>query len=183
MKIAAVVAFFFAALTFTVVENRTGAAKKSPAKPETPAAPVEPAAPEKEAPARAQYAPNVAGNWAGTWESIKNKGHGGTVNCNAVQKSENEWAAVILAEYGPEMKFNIDLKGVCEEGKVIFDGRLDLGEEQGVYTWNGTATANEFSGEYKGPGENGVFKMARAKATSAIAEPARTQSVVLDMKP
>jgi len=48
--------------------------------------------------------PNVAGRWSGTWESIANKGHGGTVSCDAVKKVKNEWDAVILAEYGPETK-------------------------------------------------------------------------------
>jgi len=52
-------------------------------------------------PAPEQYAPNVAGNWSGTWESIKKSGNGGTVNCDAVQKiREQKWSAVILAEYG-----------------------------------------------------------------------------------
>jgi len=57
------------------------------------------------------------------------------------------------------MKFNIDMNGVCEDGKVIFDGKLDLGEEQGVYTWNGTATPTEFSACTKGrAGERACFK-------------------------
>jgi len=178
MKIVAVVIALFAALTFSVVENRTGAAKRTPARPETPP---EPAEPEKDDATPARFAPNVAGTWTGTWESIKNPGNGGSVNCNAVQKSDTKWTAVILAEYGPEMKFNIDMNGVCEDGKVIFDGKLDLGEEQGVYTWNGTATASEFSGEYKGPGENGVFKMVRGK-TAETADPLKTPTVVLDVK-
>ena len=185
MKIIALIGMLFAALTVTVVEQRAGAAKVSPKTQQTPTE-TEPADPKKDAPPApdptpVQYAPNVAGTWTGTWESIKNPGNGGSVNCNAVQKSDTKWTAVILAEYGPEMKFNIDMNGVCEDGKVIFDGKLDLGEEQGVYTWNGTATPTEFSGEYKGPGENGVFKMVRGKAVAAPAD-AKTPSVVLDVK-
>jgi len=104
------------------------------------------------------------------------------LNCDAVQKSENKWSAVILAEYGPEMKFNIDMNGVCEDGKVIFDGKLDLGEEQGVYTWNGTATPTEIFGACtKGRAKNGVFKMVRGKA-AATSEPLKTPTVVLDVK-
>jgi len=185
MKIIALIGMLFAALTVTVVEQRAGASKVSPKTQQVPTE-TEPADPKKDtppAPTSVQYAPNVAGTWTGTWESIKNPGNGGSVNCNAVQKTENKWSAVILAEYGPEMKFNIDMNGVCEDGKVIFDGKLDLGEEQGVYTWNGTATASEFSGEYKGPGENGVFKMVRGKAAAAaVADPLKTPTVVLDVK-
>ena len=179
MKIFALIGMFFAALTITVVEKRA-AAKQEPQKPTAPA-PIEPRK-DDVPPAQAKYAPNVAGKWTGSWESIKNKGNGGAVNCDAVEKSENEWAAVILAEYGPEMKFNISLSGVREEDKVVFDGKLDLGEEQGVYTWEGIATATEFSGTYKGPGENGVFKMTRVKATAVSAQPVSTPTVVLDVK-
>lgn len=122
---------------------------------------------EKAKPIKHDASPNVAGRWSGTWESIANKGHGGTVSCDAVKKFDNEWDAVILAEYGPETKFNIDLKGVTEKGKVVFGGTLNLGEEQGIYTWSGTATASVFSGEYKGPGENGVFTMTRVTSVSS----------------
>ncbi len=167
MKILALVGVLFAAIMITVVETRAGVGKPMPETPKNPETPT--IAPQKDTPApvRGKIAPNVAGRWAGTWESIRNKGHGGTVSCDALEKSENEWTAVIYAEYGPEMKFNIDLKGICEDGKVVFDGKLDLGEEQGIYTWTGAATAAEFSGSYKGPGENGIFKMTRAKATAA----------------
>src|SRR5437667_9108150 len=82
--------------------------------------------------------PQIAGKWVGKWESIKNKGNEGTVVCEAVQKSKDEWTAVIHAEYGPEMKFNIDLKGTWDGKRIRFEGKLDLGEkEAGIFTWTG----------------------------------------------
>lgn len=183
MKLFALLGILIAALTVTVMEKKAAHEFPTPA----PQLPATSSAPKSEAPPATpklapKFTPNVAGKWAGTWESIKNKGNGGTVSCDAVMKGDNEWAAVILAEYGPEMKFNINLNGVCEENKVVFDGKLDLGEEQGVYTWSGSASADEFSGAYKGPGENGVFKMTRVKASAPKAEAASTPTVAVDVK-
>jgi hypothetical protein len=126
-------------------------------------------APKKSAPPEI-VRPQIEGKWVGKWESIKNKGHEGTVVCEAIHKSKDEWTAVIHAEYGPEMKFNIDLKGVWDGKRIRFEGELDLGEkEAGIFTWTGWATDSKFSGEYQGPGENGVFSMTRVDPV--IAEP------------
>jgi len=106
--------------------------------------------------------PNVSGKWVGTWESTKNKGHGGGLSCEATEKSKNEWEAVFTAEYGKTSSYNVNLKGKAEEGKVVFGGKVDLGEKGGgVFNWTGRATATEFTGEYEGGGDTGSFKMAR----------------------
>jgi hypothetical protein len=105
--------------------------------------------------------PSVAGSWTGSWESTKNKGHGGGLSCVATEKSKNEWEAVFTAEYGKTSSYNVNLKGKPDGEKVVFGGKVDLGEKSGVYTWTGRATATEFTGEYEGGGDSGTFKMTR----------------------
>lgn len=109
-----------------------------------------------------KQAPNVAGKWSGTWESSKNKGHGGGLSCEAAEKNKNEWEAVFTAEYGKTSTYNVNLKGKPEDGKVVFGGKVDLGKDHGgEFTWTGRATATEFTGEYEGGGDIGSFKMKR----------------------
>jgi len=95
-------------------------------------------------------APSVAGKWVGTWKSTKNKGHGGGLSCEAVEKAKNEWEAVFTAEYGKTSSYNVNLKGKPEGDKVVFGGKVDLGEKGGgVFNWTGRANATEFTGEYE----------------------------------
>jgi len=131
--------------------------------------------PEKAKPAKVMKAPNVAGKWTGTWESTKQKGHGGGLSCEATEKSKNEWEAVFTAEYGKTSKYNVNLKGKPEDGKVVFGGKVDLGEKSGgVFIWTGRASEKEFTGEYEGGGDTGSFKMTRKSDKSGRASPVRT---------
>jgi len=85
-----------------------------------------------------------------------------------VKKVKNEWDAVILAEYGPETKFNIDLKGTATKGKVVFGGTLNLGEEQGIFHLVGDGDGERFfRASTKGRAKNGVFRMTRVDSAMA----------------
>lgn len=118
--------------------------------------------PKEEKSVKADKDLNVSGKWVGTWESTKNKGHGGGLSCDATEKAKNEWEAVFTAEFGKTKKYNVNLKGKREGDKVVFGGKVDLGKDDGgVFTWTGRATEKEFTGEYEGGGDAGSFKMAR----------------------
>ena len=135
----------------------------SAAENETPEKQAQPASAEA---AKPDAAAKFAGKWVGTWESVANIGHGGKLTCVTIAKTNEEWEAVVVAEYseiddGPSDKFTVNLKGISKGDDVVFNGKLDLDEQGGLFTWTGSATGNEFKGEYKGPGENGAFKMVR----------------------
>ena len=64
------------------------------------APPVSP--PKEEAPApkpnanASPAAPQVTGKWMGTWESAGHKGHGGGLNCEAIEAGPQKWAAMFM---------------------------------------------------------------------------------------
>jgi hypothetical protein len=118
-----------------------------------------PAPVESTAPA----APQVAGKWIGTWESIGHKGHGGGLRCEATEAGAGKWEAVFTAEYGPTKSYNVKLEGKLSGAAVLFGGKVDLGRgDGGVFTWTGEATQTAFKGKYEGGGDTGSFQMVRA---------------------
>ena len=127
------------------------------------------AAPKEEAPApkpsatASPAAPQVTGKWMGTWESAGHKGHGGGLNCEAIEAGPQKWAATFTASYGPTKSYQVKLEGKLVDGAVIFGGTVDLGKaDGGNFTWTGKATATAFTGKYEGGGDTGTFAMVRA---------------------
>ena len=108
--------------------------------------------------------PQVAGKWAGRWESGGHPGHGGGLRCEATEAGAQKWAAVFTAEFGATKPYEVKLEGKPGDNAVLFGGKIDLGvKDGGVFTWTGSATAMEFLGKYEGGGDTGTFKMSRAK--------------------
>ena len=107
--------------------------------------------------------PLVTGKWEGTWKSSKS-GHGGGLQCTAVETGKDMWKATFVAQYGQEATYSIEMIGQREGPTVLFEGDVDLGEKDGgVYHWTGRATANEFVGEYSSSNDSGGFRMQRPR--------------------
>ena len=108
--------------------------------------------------------PSLTGEWSGHWTDTRPEyaKSGGDFSCVAIQKSENVWTCTF--KLGKTRQWVVELKGKRVDGKLTFGGTTDLGSVQGLYTWKGVLSDEGFSGEYFGPDEQGVFKMARTKA-------------------
>ena len=117
-----------------------------------------------------QAAPEITGNWVGTWSSY-NPARATTPpkeQCAklsaAIARKGEIWEAVFEGDCGRPYKYTITMEGRLVGGVVMFKGSADLGaRDGGVYDWIGRASGDEFVGFYTSAGYTGVFSMSRAK--------------------
>jgi len=115
-------------------------------------------------------APDVVGDWAGTWSSYNPaKGADAPKQLCAkldakVVKEGDVWKATFTGDCGRPYKYTITMEG-RQAGKVVmFKGSADLGpRDGGVYDWIGRATDQEFVGFFTSSGYTGVFSLSRSK--------------------
>ena len=117
-----------------------------------------------------ENAPNVTGEWTGTWSSY-NPAQGAVppkeqcrrLDCKIV-KNGDIWQATFEGDCGRPYKYTITMEGRQAGKVVLFKGTTDLGpKDGGVYDWIGRATENEFVGFYTSAGYTGVFSLSRPK--------------------
>jgi opacity protein-like surface antigen len=111
--------------------------------------------------ASAPVAVNLAGSWSGTWSDPRPgyNGSGGSFTGTLAQHGEATWAGQF--SLGKSKTFDVELKGQQAGGKVEFDTTVNLGKAYGIYVIKGSATSDELTGSYSGPGESGTFRMKR----------------------
>jgi hypothetical protein len=115
-------------------------------------------------------APDIAGQWTGTWSSYNPAQGAGTEKelCKRldakVERKEGVWEATFEGDCGRPYKYTIKMEG-RQVGKVVmFKGTVDLGQRDGgVYDWIGRATDKEFIGFYTSSYYTGVFNLSRPK--------------------
>jgi hypothetical protein len=113
-------------------------------------------------------APDIAGEWTGTWASYNPAQAGSTPKdlCKKldakVEQKDGVWQAVFEGDCGRPYKYSIKMEG-RQVGKVVmFKGTTDLGEKDGgVFDWIGRANDKEFVGFFTSGYYTGVFTLAR----------------------
>jgi hypothetical protein len=105
-------------------------------------------------------ADEVAGYYDGHWYGPNPDKPLGTLNCTITPSGPDTWDAYFVATFGEVGEYEVPLQGRRENGKVIFGGDVDLGEEEGgVFGWTGEIVDGQFNGEYKAATYTGTFSM------------------------
>ena len=107
-------------------------------------------------PAPPAQAPDVTGEWTGTWSCTTRRS----------RRSRRRKATVqgTLTALRPPYKYTITMEGRAAGKTVLFKGTADLGpKDGGVYHWIGRATEKEFVGFYTNAYYTGVFTLTRTK--------------------
>jgi len=121
--------------------------------------------------AKGGKAPEITGDWTGTWGPYRPEGSKAPkitkemiLDCNVVLKGDKAWEATFKGDAGGPYKYTIKLEGRLVGDAVLFKGTVDLGEKDGgVYDWIGRATDKEFLGFYTSSKYSGVFRLTRPK--------------------
>jgi hypothetical protein len=121
-------------------------------------------------PAPATQAPDVTGEWTGTWSSYNpaQPGVAPKEQCKSltakVTKKADGYDATFEGDCGRPYKYAITMDGRAAGKTVLFKGTADLGpKDGGVYDWIGRATEKEFVGFYTNAYYTGVFTLTRTK--------------------
>jgi hypothetical protein len=105
----------------------------------------------------------VTGTWSGTWWYGDKVDEGQPLSCTCEQIGANQWTATFDAQYGGRSLYTFDITGKRVGDAVMFEGAVDLGQDQGgVYHWKGEARGETFTGEYTSTRTQGAFKMSRS---------------------
>jgi hypothetical protein len=123
-------------------------------------------------------APEVTGDWTGTWglyspPAPEKEGEAKPkpavpaihfqMTCNVKQQSVGKYEATFEGNAGRPYKFVIKMPGRLVGSVAMFSGTVDLGPmDGGVYDWIGRATDKEFVGFFTSQGYTGSFRLARA---------------------
>lgn len=124
----------------------------------------------------------VMGNWEGEWSDAPTGG-AGTCSAKVIARGRGMYTAHFEADVdGNTIPFEFDLKPT-EEGKTVFEGKVDLGPEQGgeakfAYTfadgkWNGTVENDQVQVTLE-------LERVEKKSPTLGAKPEEGASVLLD---
>ena len=115
--------------------------------------------------ARASQNPpsDLQGLWQGTWRS-EASGHHDSLQCIITRKDDRTVDARFHAKYHTVFTFNytVPLTVQTTNGVSRFQGAANLGWlAGGMYHYDGTASATNFSSTYTSKHDHGVFEMTR----------------------
>lgn len=104
----------------------------------------------------------VSGYYAGHWYGPNPEQPLGELMCTITPKDANSWNAHFVATFGETGEYQVPLEGNRLDGKVVFDGEVDLGGDQGgVFEWSGEIVGDTFNGEYSAARYTGTFRMTK----------------------
>jgi hypothetical protein len=123
-------------------------------------------------------APNINGEWAGTW-GVYSPAQGTTPPQNIcktllarVERKDDVWLAHFEGDCGRPYKYAIKMEGRQAGKSVMFKGTVDLGpKDGGVFDWIGKANDKEFVGFFTSAGYTGTFALTRPESKPAAKEP------------
>jgi hypothetical protein len=115
-------------------------------------------------------APDIAGQWTGTWSSYNPAQGAGTekelckrLDCK-IEYKDGVWQATFEGDCGRPYKYSIKMEGRQVGKVVLFKGTTDLGaKDGGVYDWIGKANDKEFVGFFTSAYYTGTFNLSRKK--------------------
>lgn len=123
----------------------------------------------------------VMGNWKGNW---KNDDEGsGDLSAQIIALGDGRYQGIFTASYGETSKYQVPMQGETKNNAVMFEGRVDLGADQGgVFQWTGEVREGTFEGRYTSKKDRGRFEMKRVhtKPPSLGAEPPDEAIVLFD---
>jgi hypothetical protein len=107
------------------------------------------------------------GRWVGTWKSEAN-GHTDDLRCILRQTGEGKYQAHFYAHYKRGIRFSVGyhvhLEGQESSGVLKFHGDENLHwYAGGIYHYEGTADAANFTSTYSCKYDHGTFQMSRPK--------------------
>jgi hypothetical protein len=103
-------------------------------------------------------ADSATGDWEGSFQTDGYQS--GTLQAKVHAEGNGRYKAIIsIPEYGQQFP----MEGREEAGKVIFNGKVDLGYELGSYEIKGEIDEALFSGRFSGSQASGTFRMSRVK--------------------
>jgi hypothetical protein len=115
-------------------------------------------------------APDVAGEWSGTWSSYNPAKGESTPKelcknlTSRVALKDGVWGATFEGDCGRPYKYTIRMEGRQVGQVILFKGTTDLGpKDGGVYDWIGRANDKEFVGFFTSAYYTGVFSLSRTK--------------------
>jgi len=117
---------------------------------------------------RAASAPTggIAGRWIGRWQSDVN-GHNDQLRCLVTPSTNGTYSARYHARYTKwflrfTFGYTVPLSVATHDGRFEFTGESNLGwYAGGVYRYNGSATATNFTSRYDSKYDRGTFEMKR----------------------
>jgi hypothetical protein len=110
---------------------------------------------------RAQSDP-ATGQWEGSWYVGNSTQPAGGLKADVTRTGPNQWEAIFDAEYGQQSRYQVVMPGKLQDGVVIFQGDVDLGQASGgVFNWSGRIEGDTFNGVYTSRGISGTFKLNR----------------------
>ncbi len=99
--------------------------------------------------------------WSGTWQDSA-PGHNGDLYCTVRQIDNDNYKARFTGYCGRQFAYNITMKGRTKTDTVLFEGKADLGDDDGEYQWTGTIRGDRFDGQYRSAkGKVGTFAMTK----------------------
>ena len=114
--------------------------------------------------AAAKPAPDIVGEWSGTWGPFNPETGTGPVKdiCKPlyckIELKDGKYLATFEGECGRPYKYNITMEGRQVGGSVLFKGTTDLGEKDGgVFDWIGKANEKGFVGFFTSAYYAGTF--------------------------
>ena len=114
-------------------------------------------------------------NWTGKWDGGGE--HCGELRCVARHVTGDQWEATFTGYCDRKFAYEVKMKGRAAKGKVIFNGKAELGGDDGVYQWTGEIQGKEFVGRYNSDkGKKGTFKMSWVKELPKLPEPTPRKS-------
>lgn len=111
---------------------------------------------------------DASGYYAGHWYGPNPNQPLGELNCTITATGGGNYDALFFAVFGGMGEYEVPLKGTTQDGAVVFDGSVDLGETSGgVFDWKGSIVDDVFNGTYTSKFINGTFKMSKTEKPPA----------------
>ncbi|GEM_PF-5119687 len=102
----------------------------------------------------------VSGQWVGHWYVGESTTPAGGLKATITSAGRDAWDAAFDAEFGGTARYEVQLTGRRQEGRVLFGGQVDLGRASGgVFEWTGEIIGREFTGRYTSAGVRGTFRL------------------------
>ena len=108
---------------------------------------------------------DISGPWEGLWQSEAN-GHNGKLRCLVTKVNDTTYDARYRAKYKKIFSFGytVPLRVQKTGDTYTFKGEADLGKlAGGIYTYDGKASATNFTSTYNSKYDHGDFRMIRPK--------------------
>jgi hypothetical protein len=113
----------------------------------------------------AEVAPDtVMGNWEGKWYG--ESANEGKAFAQIIAEGHGNYRAVISADIGEAELIRGEMRGKRDDGKVMFQGEIDAGPDNGVHKITAAIADGKLTGHYSGPADQGQLQMTRVRKTS-----------------